>query len=103
MVPECVLAGADLLGGLPARDPVLIPEAAADPIEVDPGRARDLRMALGRIGQDHLMAAGAVLEEVVDPLFLHEPAGEVEVRLAVLDAIVAGGERAPDLVGDVEP
>src|SRR3954451_5315794 len=28
-------------------------------------------------------------EEVVDSLFLHEPAGEVEVGLSVLDAVIA--------------
>ena len=56
-------------------------------------------MAHGRVGDDHLVAAVGVGEEVVDPLFLHEPAGEVEVGLAVLHAVVARLVGALELVG----
>ena len=35
------------------------------------------------------MAAVAVLEEVIDPFLLHQPAGEIEVGFAVLNAIIA--------------
>ena len=56
-------------------------------------------VALRRVGDDHLVAAVGVREEVVDPLLLHEPAGEVEVGLAVLDAVVAGLVGPLELVG----
>src|SRR5262249_20126453 len=45
---------------------------------------------------------GVVLEEVVDALLLHEPAGEGEVGLAVLHTEVAGMEVALDLVLDAQ-
>ena len=49
------------------------------------------------------MAAASVLEEVVDPLVLHEAAGEREVGLPVLHAVVARLERPvePELGRDV--
>ena len=60
-------------------------------------------VAHGRVGDDHLVAAVGMGEEVIDPLFLHEPAGEVEVGLAVLDAVVAGLVGPLELVVDVRP
>ena len=41
------------------------------------------------VGDHHSMPAIGVLEVVVDPLFLHQPAHEIEVRFAILDAIIA--------------
>ena len=43
-------------------------------------------MSEGRISDNHFVAALGVLEEIVDSLFLHEPARKIEVCLAVLDA-----------------
>ena len=89
LVPERELARADLLALLPGRDAILLAEPPVDLLVDDRGRAGHVGVALGRVGDDHLVAAVGVGEEVVDPLFLHEPAGEVEVGLAVLDAVVA--------------
>lgn len=47
-------------------------------------------MGVGRVGHDHGVIAVGVGEEVEDPFLLHQPAGEVEVGLAVLDAVIAG-------------
>src|SRR5436190_22074085 len=60
-------------------------------------------MALPRVGDDHLVAVAGVLEEVEDAFFFHEPADEGEVRLAILNAVIARLELPLDLVGDVEP
>ena len=40
------------------------------------------------------MAVGRVFEEVVNAFLFHQPRGEVEVGLAVLDAVIARLERA---------
>ena len=43
-----------------------------------------------------------VLEEVIDAFLFHEPAGEIQIRLAVLHAVVPRLEGALQLVFDVE-
>ena len=48
------------------------------------------------------MTAIGVLEEVVDPLLLHEPAGEIEVGFTVLNAIIALIVGSRYLVRDVQ-
>ena len=65
-------------------------------------RAWHIGVAHGRVGDDHLVAAVGMGEEVIDPLFLHEPAGEVEVGLAVLDAVVAWFVGPLELVVDAQ-
>ena len=55
-------------------------------------------MRLRRVGDDHLVGVGRVLEEVVDAFLFHQPGGEVEIGLAVLHAVIARLERALELV-----
>ena len=59
----------------------------------DPPRSKTkvpaLELACGPSATTSDMAVGFVLEEVVDPFLLHQPADEVEVGLVVLDAVVA--------------
>ncbi len=45
-------------------------------------------VAICFVTEDHFVVASAVGEIVVDALLFHEAAGEVEVRLPVLDAVV---------------
>ena len=59
---------------------------------------RKVGMALRGIRQDHLVRPVRVLEEVVNPLLLHQPRGEGEVAFAVLHAIVARLESALKLI-----
>ena len=59
-------------------------------------------MRLGGVGEDHDMVGLAVLEEVEDPFFFHDPAGEVEIALAILHAVIAFLESAVQFRFDVE-
>ena len=63
---------------------------------------RHVGVAHGRIGDDHLVAVVGVREEVIDAFFLHEPAGEVEVGLAVLNAVVTWFVGPQELVVDAQ-
>ena len=74
--------------------------AAVRFLVLDGGRPGHVGMALRRVGHDHLVAARRVLEEVIDAFLFHEPAGEGEVRLAVLHAVIARLEGALDLRAD---
>ena len=102
VVPERDLAGAQLLRLLPVGDPVGPALADLGVVEVDLTLNRLFGVAVGRVGQDHRVAVGVVAEEVVNALFFHQPAGEVQVGLAVLHAVVAGEVGALKLIGDVE-
>src|ERR1700733_13933690 len=66
------------------------------------GRPGHVRKALGRVGDDQLVRAVAVGEEIKDPLFLHKSAREVEICLAVLNAIVAVEISALELIGNIQ-
>ena len=76
VIPEAILPGTEDLRLLPAVDAILGPGAPLDRLVDQRGRARHVGMALGRVGDHHLVRAIAVREEIKDPLFLHEPAGE---------------------------
>ena len=89
LIPESVLAGSDLLALRPATDAILLSEPSFDHLVDGRRRARHVRVAHGGVGDDHLVAAIGVGEVVVNPFFLHDPAGEVEVGLTVLNAVVA--------------
>jgi hypothetical protein len=58
--------------------------------EGDLGVAGDLGQGAGLVDQYQLVGVGGVGEEEVDPLLLHHPADEVEVRLPVLHQVVPG-------------
>ena len=58
-------------------------------------------MGAGRVGNDQRVLSFLVREEVEDPLVLHQPAHEVEVRLVVLDAVGPGRVRLRQLELDV--
>ena len=51
-------------------------------------------MGSGVVGKNQNVLSGLMPEEVVDAFFFHKAADEIEVGLAVLDAVVAGGEIA---------
>src|SRR5262249_28317960 len=68
-----------------------------------PAPPRHLGVRPGAVGQHHPVSAGVVLKEIEDPLVLHEPAGEVEVRLPVLDTEVARVKGPLEIEGDVQP
>ena len=96
VVPQRDLAGAQLLAPSPSRR--CGPRRGCRrrrPRRRSSCLLGQVGVALRRVGHDHRVAAGGVLEEVEDALFFHEPAGEVEVGLAVLHAVVARVERAP--------
>src|SRR5262249_45357892 len=94
MVPELELPGPEFLDLLPREDPVFRAIAAGHLFEENLARLGQVGVALRRVSHDQLVTARAMLEEVVDALLLHEPAGEGEVALAVLHAVVSGVERA---------
>ena len=81
---------------------VFLAQSALDHFVNGGRRAWHIGVAHGRVGDDHLVAAVGMGEEVIDPLFLHEPAGEVEVGLAVLDAVVAWLVGPLELVVDAQ-
>ncbi len=103
IIPEAILTGTEDLGLLPMVDAILSPGTPLDRLVDQRGRARHVGIALGRVGDHHLVRSVAVREEIKDPLFLHEPAGELEIGLAVLDAVVSGEVSALKLVGDAQP
>ena len=47
-----------------------------------------------RVRQNKGVLAVLVLEEIINPLLLHQPAGEIEIRLAILHAIIPFAELA---------
>src|SRR5262249_54441542 len=103
MVPKSVLAGAEFLAFLPGRDPQVFAATPGYLVVNDTALSLYGGMLGRNVGHDHLVTPVAVLEEIVDPLFLHQPAGEIEVGLAVLNAIiplVVGGRQ---FVADIKP
>ena len=102
VVPKGVFSRSDLLSLLPSGDAGLAPRAARDGLERDRGRSRDVGMARRSIRHDHRVPARRVLKVIIDPLLLHEPAGELKVGLAVLHAVLSRLERPLDLKRDVQ-
>ena len=90
MVPNRILGGAHLLALLPIPDSHVLPHAAEYFLVIDRGLPGNGWMHVPRVGDNHSMPAMGVHEIVVDSLFLHQPAHEIEVRFAVLDTIIAG-------------
>src|SRR5262245_11063378 len=88
VVEQRDLAGPKLLCLVPTHHALLRPVAARHFLVDELLRDRHVRVASRGVGQDHLVSAGRMLEEVEDALLLHDPAGEREVALAILNAIV---------------
>ncbi len=59
-------------------------------------------MALRRVGHHHLVTVRIVFKEIKNPLFFHQPTGEVKVGLPVLDAKIPRMKRALDLISHIE-
>src|SRR6267143_1226995 len=96
MIPKRILSRSKLLDLLPVQNAVFIAMAAKD-LFIDELLLTvffKLGMAVRGVGHHHLMAVGGVLEEIEDALFFHQAAGKVEIRLAILNAIVTRMERA---------
>ena len=98
VVFQGVFRRANLLPLLPAPHQ----PAPLAPLESDIRLLRQFVRALGVIGDDELVGLVGVREEVVDPFLFHQPAGEGEVRFAILDAVVVRRVLAAELEGDVE-
>jgi hypothetical protein len=103
VVPQRDLAGPQFLRLDPAEDAVLGPVAAADRLVNQVRRPRQVDVAIRRVAERHRVRPVGVLEVVVDALLFHQPAGEVEVGLAVLGAEVARLVGAAQAVGHVVP
>ncbi len=90
-IAEAVFSGLHLLGNRPCRQVIALPMAALDRRVVRNGlEPRDRVVGTDRIGQDEGVFSVLVLEVVVDTFLLHQPADEVEIRLAVLHAVFPG-------------
>ncbi len=102
------LAEIEVVGHEPARVDLLRHDPALHVLFVGERRRvrRDVRnrrifrqrlMRPRRIGQHQLELPQLVLEEIVDPLVLHQPADEIEIGLLVLHAVIPGpiGTRQP--------
>ena len=90
MVPEGHLHRSQVLDFLPGGDPIL--DHVGDVQRGVGGLAAEgnIGVSAGVVNDDHGVTAGLVLGEVENPLFFHQAAGEVEIRFAVLHAIVTG-------------
>ena len=53
------------------------------------------------VGQHQRVLAVLVLEEIIDAFVFHQAADEVEIRLAVLHAVVPGGVRAAQRIPEI--
>ena len=90
VVPEGHLHRSQVLAFLPGGDPFL--DHVGDVQWGVGGLAAEgnIGVSAGVVRNDHGVTAGLVLEEVENALFFHQAAGEVEIRFAVLHAIVTG-------------
>ena len=90
VVAKRVSAGSDFLSLSPGVNParIVVSPVGVD-LELDDLPAGQRRVAARRVSQHQLVCSVTVLMEVVDALFFHQPAGEVVVRLPVLNAVVA--------------
>ena len=84
-VAERHLAARQRLLLLPDRDPVLVPDSALERVVVE-GAGAGKVVVRTAVGDDERVVSVLVPEEPADPLLLHQPAGEGEVVLAVLEA-----------------
>src|SRR6185312_12809764 len=89
VVPQGIFAGTQLLMLIPAVDAFFGTNAAFALIEHEASLVRQVGAARRVIGQNHLVAVLAVFKVIINALVLHEPAGEGEVRFAVLHAVIA--------------
>ncbi len=96
MVPEGILPRAQFLNFFPFLDGETA-LAGAGLVILDRMRIGQVGMAGRRVSQDQRVLILVVLKIIIDSLFFHEPAGEVEIRFAILNAVVAGLESALDL------
>ncbi len=98
IVGVAVLAALHLPGNPPLRNVIaLAPSGLLGRVIRHAVVAGDLRMRVGGIGQHQRVLARRMLEIIIDALMLHEPADEVEGRLAVLYAVF------PSLVTAAQP
>ncbi len=89
VIPQRHDAGVDGVHAFDAGDDVLVDvRLRCDARAADAGTR--LHAGIG-IGHDHRVLAVRVLEEVVNALLFHQPGHEIEVRFAVLDAVLALG------------
>ena len=101
VVVERDLAARGRLARTPGEDVVELRREAPRRAERDARVARHGVVGRRAVGQDHPLAPVALDEEPVDPLFLHQPGEEGEVRLAVLHDVVALGVGSAQTVLDL--
>ncbi len=102
VVPQSTFAGTDFLDFLPLRDAHFGADAAGG-FFVNRRRFPRHRRMLGAIGHRHHMIAVGVLEEIVNPFFFHQAAGEIEVRLAILHTEIPWIIGPGEFVTEIEP
>ena len=86
-IPQNVLAGLKFLDRLPSADLVGLGTVSFVLMKGDLFVAGSGTVSIGRIAKHEGMLGLFVPEVVVDSFFLHQPADEVEIRLAVLDTV----------------
>ena len=102
VVLQCVLTRAQLLGLHPSRDAQFVARAAGHFV-VDQSRiAGDVLVRYGVVPNHQLVPAGGMPEEIEDALFLHQARDEIEIRLAILNAVLPLGIRFVQLPRDIE-
>ena len=102
VVPQRAFARAQLLNFFPGDDAHIGPDLGEDFFVNCGGLPGHRGMLAGVVGHYHLMIAVGMLEEIVNSLFLHQAAGEIEIGLAVLDDVIALIIGSGDVVADVE-
>ncbi len=88
IVGQRIFAGPQLLLDIPGVDDVVRIESAAHQVVSGAFLPRARFVDAGGVGDHHRMLPHFMLEEVEDAILLHEPRDEIEVGLAVLDAVL---------------
>ena len=89
VIPGGVLAGSPELFLLPHGDPLIVAVPAGRGLIDHLGVPGDVGMRRRRVRQHQLVRPGGELEEVIDPFFFRQAREKIEVRLAVLRAVLA--------------
>ncbi len=86
----------------PGFDELLFsPAGVVDGVIGQLGQIGDRLVARLGVREHQRVLAVGMLEEIIDSVLLHQPADEVEIRLAVLDAIFERGRRTGGCVAEI--
>jgi len=101
IVPQRYLAGYNPPDIGPFKHRIAVAMAVAHLIGDGKRYAALVFMRRDSIRQHDLFRRGRVVEKVIDPLLLHQPADEIPIAFAILHAIFAQLARVVGLVGDI--